>query len=893
MADELLPKESEGPDRTRGSIRCREFHDLPNTDLGGTSDGCCCNPCTSIRPSTQLSAFPKWNWCCRCVPRVILIKFTPDDPSEPCCAYSGVPMFFNHEFSEAVEGYRGTYSNTIYGMTVQVDVCDNSDNSPPWTGTGTDANTSCSWRVRVWDIDVSPSVLLSDVVIPIDHATVTCLDPPTGTVATGVTGPTGCVGSLSLEIVQKSRLPFIERTETMLFNDKRDPRTDLRCQGDGTGTGTGQGSYEFGEAPDECQPEFINLCGECSPDYTTLTALSVNGALYLVDDYENGKPTFINGNRRLYWDGDQWILVEETMGWDETGTGTGTGTGTWVELSEDIIAYGPHLPDCPIGSWSWVTFGTGTGTGTSPNDRECFCVSDATDTKTRLLCGCCGQVCSRICVSGPRHLGDDIVTVPYATFTWFEDWLGDLLISRGWSYYNPVTDFTERILLGSLQFIQVDSILFERDFATHSFGDPRYPYWKGTLSGSESYVYYSLGAYWAILKGGNEHAIGPTDDTSPYGSYLEINSPYHPYIVASAEEDADQCYLTPRFEPTVSAEIYDPSAIDTDQGCSCTLHQIISETPQDPDNPRAIQIRCGVCSCWTYVCGTCRCIPSKLCVILFYENKWYKEVVLTWDDDLRGWSGIGTHYFSDTGSGDANLEINLLLQSNTQGQCVLVPSIPGYTLNEAIPLPVFECGNESRTHKFDAISDILTLLYMDGTNENGEIFYIAGSSLTLDCDLTNCAEASPCYRECGSHPRILHCTLTQWANIGDMSEPDPPNGTPEKSIDFELVFWQRNNYDGAGGLGSGSCGYIGFIPGAGSNCCPIKVELDNGSIRFTPITTNGCFNQHTSQTIYLATETCDPYYGDSGELYPNDGVVYWECLGSEDVTTRLRIIITE
>jgi hypothetical protein len=193
----VASEESQGPDRCRGNLNCREFHDelgaLPE-GLGRLYNCCCCDPCRFIRPFTKPSTepgvdVPAYEFCCRCVPRGILLRFIPDDPDDECCVEYAVPMLQERLPDLPISVYRGKAFAT--DVTAEL---------------GRDEYDNCVWRISA-ETDGTP---VFSQTYAIDHDTVTCLSVP-AEMAIPVTGPTGCDGTLILDDFPKARLPFVFR----------------------------------------------------------------------------------------------------------------------------------------------------------------------------------------------------------------------------------------------------------------------------------------------------------------------------------------------------------------------------------------------------------------------------------------------------------------------------------------------------------------------------------------------------------------------------------------------------------------------------------------------------------------------------------------------------------
>ncbi len=192
--------ESHGPDRCRGNLRCRDFHDssglLPD-EISGLYNCCCCDPCRYIRPNVASSTdkpVPD-HYCCRCVPRGIMLVFTPVDAQDDCCVEVALPML--HTLDDT--NYLSVYAGSLFGVDVRIEL-------------GRDVyDGTCVWRILA---TTSESQVLTDEQVIVDHEDVTCLSPPFG-FSVLIDGPQGCTegGLLSLGEYAKARLPFRRRPE--------------------------------------------------------------------------------------------------------------------------------------------------------------------------------------------------------------------------------------------------------------------------------------------------------------------------------------------------------------------------------------------------------------------------------------------------------------------------------------------------------------------------------------------------------------------------------------------------------------------------------------------------------------------------------------------------------
>jgi hypothetical protein len=245
-------------------------------------------------------------------------------------------------------------------------------------------------------------VLIAEGETEIDHDNTSCMAVPNLTIE-NYTGPKNCTGTLSLANYEKGHLPYVERR--LVFDFTEHPHTPYPAD-----------PYY------DTESEFVNLCpSDCDEgEIDELECIFVDRLRYVVDDIINDAPSFINGARTVYWTGEQWSLVEGG------------------HVSGEEIATGGTDKTCPLGLWTYIK-----GYGYEHEDDECFCVSRCDDIK--VACGCCTQVCSRLCLTGRRHWDGPSERVE---FKWFEEWLtppdpenydGPLVV-RGWRYQNDELD---------------------------------------------------------------------------------------------------------------------------------------------------------------------------------------------------------------------------------------------------------------------------------------------------------------------------------------------------------------------------------------------------------------------------------------------------------------------
>jgi hypothetical protein len=350
------------------------------------------------------------------------------------------------------------------------------------------------------------------------------------------------------------------------------------------------------------------------------------------------------------------------------------------------------------------------------------------------------------------------------------------------------------------------------------------------------------------------------DETGRGWAFVALGSNFTERIYLM-EDEYGNCMLVPALEEGSGNEIFQPIVIDMEQGCSCGLEELFAT---EVDNEIiASTVRCGNCSCWHFFCGNCRCVPEEICVVVIDEVDATYHLLL-WDPDERRW---GT---------DAD-RIRLVLGSD-QGQCtVSVDMAELYSPIEGVA--TFSCGPpaEVETGEFTPDSDFFTF----ELGEPSIPLTIFGSSLIPDCVRGKCDEATPCNAECGGHPDQLFIHIHEWSEPGDTS------GYPvDCSYDVVVYFWQTADLWEGAGLGiKYSCGYVGYLT---LGDCLIRFEFRNALLRFIAVGSE-CAAFANEGVVEMATEECDPYFADSGEII---GSVFLDCPDS-DGAYRHRVTITE
>jgi hypothetical protein len=220
-----MTRESYGPDSCRGSIRCKDFHQVDgskSTTFGGTYNCCCCDPCRFVIPvPVDGENIDARLWCCKCIPRGFLLKFIPNG-TDACCKTISVPMFVN---SIPIDLYH-TYSASLFDVEVTVNI--GRVITPTGTVSPTPFEKECGWEIIVNSIATGSSVITDSQSFAIDHDITTCLYVPDDALIDlmEIEGPNGCMGHLYLEDIGKSKLPFQFRDEILTY-DSHDKFVDI------------------------------------------------------------------------------------------------------------------------------------------------------------------------------------------------------------------------------------------------------------------------------------------------------------------------------------------------------------------------------------------------------------------------------------------------------------------------------------------------------------------------------------------------------------------------------------------------------------------------------------------------------------------------------------------
>jgi len=186
---------SDGPDAVKGGVQCSQHHSGVRTGI--KDHCCCCDPCRYIRPPLAINVAS----CCRCVPKMLCMKFTPDDAANACCRVNSVsvPAVFTAStiFADGTLDARVTYTGSINGVDFTLYIAHDND--------GGYSAGACYWGFESSNGYVAERVY-------IDHVNTSCLSIPDIAI-TGLVDSSGCVGTMTFGNSDTVKVPF-ERAVT-------------------------------------------------------------------------------------------------------------------------------------------------------------------------------------------------------------------------------------------------------------------------------------------------------------------------------------------------------------------------------------------------------------------------------------------------------------------------------------------------------------------------------------------------------------------------------------------------------------------------------------------------------------------------------------------------------
>lgn len=359
---------SHGPDRHIGGPNCPQHHDGVRT---GISDYCCCcDPCRYTRPPDRPSSLILG--CCRCVPRLLCVSFSPDAGSEQCCR--SVSMSLSPVFTGG-NGWdqRATYSGTLNGISIAISVLKHEENGP------------CFWSI-------SSSTHYFSEEVEIDHINVTCLEPPVFSV-TDVSDSSGCVGTISFSTSDLIKVPF--RKPSAAPSVSLFAPIDPQCDCDQVpGSLCVYGVRHRGEPAELVEFSWDEGLGD---RWTYLPC--------------NGNPT--TDKEHIYLRGDEYGNCYLELDFEQTGDTTNDWAVPPNTLGEDIHEIRPGMiaiDSCGLDLFAYSEVAE-VATIEYPTSRA-VSISAGTCSGWKYICGSCRCVPSRVCVTGAID-GETVIAEGY------------------------------------------------------------------------------------------------------------------------------------------------------------------------------------------------------------------------------------------------------------------------------------------------------------------------------------------------------------------------------------------------------------------------------------------------------------------------------------------------
>lgn len=301
--------------------------------------------------------------------------------------------------------------------------------------------------------------------------------------------------------------------------------------------------------------------------------------------------------------------------------------------------------------------------------------------------------------------------------------------------------------------------------------------------------------------------------------------------------------------------------------CTCLVNAASSAGPLGLDQEYlGVQIQCGHCSCWTRLCGSCRCVNSTICMSGMIHGNVFTTELATWNPDSLCWES-------------ANFTVCIVPQEN--GTCGVQISYVGYD-----PL-TFD------TLVADQICGVLTAVsaqkIIDLGGGNYDVNYVFGAShMGGGCAQAPCNDAAPCASTCGGNPDTLTVNFHRFPYTPDFIPPE--YWEPDCYWEITLVYWQQFFWVGSPPIEIG-CGYVGYKTLADGTL--VKVELRFGRLTVSRLTSTNpdVFTAYTDfSEVELTEETCDPYYGARSEITTE----FNPCgSGGLGISNRVDVVITQ
>lgn len=216
------------------------------------------------------------------------------------------------------------------------------------------------------------------------------------------------------------------------------------------------------------------------------------------------------------------------------------------------------------------------------------------------------------------------------------------------------------------------------------------------------------------------------------------------------------------------------------ESCGCDIHvHSVGPVPSDPNfSQRFVNITAGDCGCWKYHCGTCRCVPERLCV--------FGEIDGEYVTGEANWNGTSWTFAADGYVSEFTIQIG----PDECNNCVFTV-VGDFSVPFLSSTPV-TCGQ--------FLSGEVESQYSESTP--GTYNWLWMSAAACPCDVAACGicEAT----RCGGPPKIVYFDLEARTNF----IPLPSSWVYEYcNITITLTYFQRWMTTAPQRI---QCGYIGY-----------------------------------------------------------------------------------
>ena len=268
--------------------------------------------------------------------------------------------------------------------------------------------------------------------------------------------------------------------------------------------------------------------------------------------------------------------------------------------------------------------------------------------------------------------------------------------------------------------------------------------------------------------------------------------------------------------------------------CSCGLRVQSSSTGE-----RFVHINAGYCAKFKYKCGTCRCVPTYLCVFGEIEGE-SVQFTATWNGEKwTGAWGVGNNPIAFTlGNGNC-----LGPPADTDDSTVCAISVEGDFTLPFVVSDAVECGKFFATEVQSAYD----------SNYPNIFNWLWITASFCGCSVSTCGI---CSQACGASPLVIHADLECIITVVEGAD-DPYPEYVECNLSVTMYYWQR--WALVGETHVLQCGYVGFT------------LIDGGYIGAS-ITENSQFQLIRHRYATGVTETIDTsnivfYYQSCNPLY--------------------------